>query len=173
MSSATRRGAGLRAILAVGPGRVIGRADGSLPWRIRADLTHFADVTAGHCLIVGRTTFDGLPALPGRRLVVVTHRPSEVHVDGERVIEAAATPELALAVAAGVDSAPILAGGASLYAALWSRVRCVWWTTVDRPVPARPDDVLLPDGVSTRGFRVTETRALTDGVLATRWEREA
>ena len=51
---------------------VIGR-DGTLPWRISADLKRFKQLTMGSVMIMGRRTFDSLPGLlPGRRHVVLT-----------------------------------------------------------------------------------------------------
>ncbi len=51
---------------------VIGR-DGTLPWRIPADLKRFKAITMGSAMIMGRRTFDSLPGiLPGRRHVVLT-----------------------------------------------------------------------------------------------------
>ena len=51
---------------------VIGR-DGTLPWRISADLKRFKRLTMGSVMIMGRRTFDSLPGLlPGRRHVVLT-----------------------------------------------------------------------------------------------------
>lgn len=50
----------------------IGR-DGTLPWRISADLKRFKQLTMGSVMIMGRRTFDSLPGLlPGRRHVVLT-----------------------------------------------------------------------------------------------------
>ena len=51
---------------------VIGR-DGTLPWRISADLKRFKRLTMGSAMVMGRRTFDSLPGLlPGRRHVVLT-----------------------------------------------------------------------------------------------------
>jgi dihydrofolate reductase len=51
---------------------VIGR-DGTLPWRIPADLRHFKRLTMGTVMVMGRKTFAGLPGLlPGRRHIVLT-----------------------------------------------------------------------------------------------------
>lgn len=51
---------------------VIGR-DGTLPWRISADLRRFKQMTMGTVMVMGRKTFDSLPGvLPGRRHVVIT-----------------------------------------------------------------------------------------------------
>jgi dihydrofolate reductase len=51
---------------------VIGR-DGTLPWRISADLKRFKQLTMGSVMVMGRRTFDSLPGLlPGRRHIVLT-----------------------------------------------------------------------------------------------------
>ena len=51
---------------------VIGR-DGTLPWRISADLKRFKRLTMGNAMIMGRRTFDSLPGLlPGRKHIVLT-----------------------------------------------------------------------------------------------------
>jgi dihydrofolate reductase len=68
-------------IVARGRNGVIG-SEGRIPWRQKADMRHFRNATLGSCLVVGRTTFDGLPsAMPGRTLVVVTSRPLPEGVD--------------------------------------------------------------------------------------------
>lgn len=54
---------------------VIGR-DGTLPWHLPEDLAQFKRLTTGATVVMGRTTWDSLPAsvrpLPGRRNVVLT-----------------------------------------------------------------------------------------------------
>ena len=63
---------------------VIGR-DGTLPWRISADLKRFKRLTMGSVMIMGRRTFDSLPGLlPGRRHIVLT-RDREWSADGAEV----------------------------------------------------------------------------------------
>jgi dihydrofolate reductase len=47
--------------------------NGVIPWpRIGGDLAHFARLTAGATVVVGRLTHETMPPLPGRRVVVVT-----------------------------------------------------------------------------------------------------
>lgn len=57
---------------------VIGRG-GDIPWRVPEDLGHFKGVTLGHTVVMGRRTWDSLPAaarpLPGRRNVVLSRQP--------------------------------------------------------------------------------------------------
>lgn len=53
----------------------IGR-DGTMPWHLPEDLTHFKEVTLGSPVIMGRRTWESLPErfrpLPGRTNIVVT-----------------------------------------------------------------------------------------------------
>src|ERR1044071_3492176 len=62
----------LSLIVAMDRARVIGR-DGTLPWKLSADLKRFKELTMGHRLIMGRKTFESLPKLlPGRTSIVVS-----------------------------------------------------------------------------------------------------
>ena len=64
-------------IAAMARGRVIGHqvnGVGALPWHLPEDLAHFRAVTRGHAVVMGRKTWDSLPArfrpLPDRKSVV-------------------------------------------------------------------------------------------------------
>ncbi|MDK2760357.1 MAG: dihydrofolate reductase [Sphingopyxis sp.] len=62
-------------ILARASNGVIG-ARGKMPWHIPADLRRFKQLTMGRPMIMGRRTFDSLPAvLEGRRHIVLTRDP--------------------------------------------------------------------------------------------------
>ena len=104
----------LTLIAAVASNGVIG-IDNRLPWRLPADLKHFKALTMGHAVIMGRKTWESLPAnfrpLPGRRNIVVT-RDGGYSASGATV--AASLP--AAISAAGNDEAFVI-GGAELYAA--------------------------------------------------------
>jgi len=56
---------------------IIGRA-GGIPWQLPEDLIHFKALTLGHTVVMGRRTWESLPAkfrpLPGRRNVVLTQQ---------------------------------------------------------------------------------------------------
>lgn len=47
----------------------------SLPWHLSSDLKRFKEITMGHHLVMGRKTYEtiGKP-LPGRQMIVITHR---------------------------------------------------------------------------------------------------
>ena len=78
----------LSLVVAVSKNLCIGK-DNQLPWHIPEDLRHFKDLTIGKTVVMGRKTWESLPArfrpLPGRTNVVVTHQqdyqvPEGVHV---------------------------------------------------------------------------------------------
>ena len=88
---------------------VIGR-DGTLPWRISADLKRFKRLTMGSVMIMGRRTFDSLPGLlPGRRHIVLT-RDREWSAAGAEV---AYSVEEAFALAG--DEPVSVIGGAEIF----------------------------------------------------------
>lgn len=63
-------------IVAKANNNVIGTKN-DLPWYLPADLRHFKEVTMGHTVVMGRTTFESIVArigkpLPNRQNVVIT-----------------------------------------------------------------------------------------------------
>ena len=85
-----------------------------LPWRLPEDQQHFRRVTLGCPVIMGRKTWDSLPArfkpLPGRRNIVIT-RNAQWQAEGA---ERASSLDVALALAADAGKAFVV-GGAELY----------------------------------------------------------
>ncbi len=73
-----------------GKNRVIG-ANGILPWNIKEDLARFKSITMGHCCVVGFTTFEKLPILKGRHLIVLSknHRISTEYATSASSVEEA------------------------------------------------------------------------------------
>jgi dihydrofolate reductase len=67
---------------------VIGRK-GAIPWRLPEDLARFKQLTMGHTVVMGRRTWESLPAkvrpLPGRRNVVLT-RQADYMANGAEVM---------------------------------------------------------------------------------------
>ena len=50
----------------------IGR-DNRIPWHLSADLRRFKQITMGHCIIMGRRTYESIGrSLPGRTSIVIT-----------------------------------------------------------------------------------------------------
>ena len=97
-------------IIARAANGVIG-AKGKMPWHLPADLRRFKQLTMGRPMIMGRKTFDSLPAiLEGRRHIVLTRDPDWQEEGAEPV----ASVEEALRLA----NAPhvMVIGGAEIYA---------------------------------------------------------
>lgn len=95
-------------------GGVIGR-DNTIPWRLPEDMAHFKARTFGHPVIMGRRTWDSIPAkfrpLPGRRNIVVSRDPSWQADGAERA------PGLTEALALCSQSNEVwVVGGAQIYA---------------------------------------------------------
>lgn len=59
-------------VVAASENDVIG-ADGGIPWRLPDDQQHFKRLTLGHCMVMGRGTYDSIGRpLPGRTTIVVS-----------------------------------------------------------------------------------------------------
>ena len=99
-------------VVAMGSNGVIG-IDGGLPWRLPDDLAHFKQLTMGHPMIMGRTTFESIGRpLPGRTTIVLTRDPGWSS-DGVRV---ASSLDAALQQARQIDDEVFVVGGAQVYA---------------------------------------------------------
>ena len=111
----------------------IGRG-GALPWRLPEDMAHFKRVTLGCPVIMGRRTWESLPArfrpLPGRQNIVLTHS-ADWAADGA---QCAASLDEALRLAASAPRAWGI-GGAQLYAAAIERADELWVTEIALDVP--------------------------------------
>lgn len=75
-------------VAAVARNGVIGRG-GKLPWRLRADLKRFRELTLGHTVITGRKTHEAILArlghpLPNRRTIILTRFP-EFRAEGVEI----------------------------------------------------------------------------------------
>ena len=102
---------------------------GALPWRLSEDLAHFKRTTLGHCIVMGRKTWDSLGRpLPGRRNIVIT-RDADWQAPGA---ERAADLEDALAHCPPEQDAFIIGGGEIYVQALArGRVDSILLTEID------------------------------------------
>ena len=122
-------------IAAVARHGVIG--DGQhMPWHLPEDLAHFRRSTQGHPVLMGRRTWDSLPArfrpLPGRRNLVATRNP-QWQADGA---EAVASLDEALARVAGAPRLFVIGGG-QLYADALPRADALLLTEIDADFEGR------------------------------------
>ncbi|MCT7371156.1 dihydrofolate reductase [Mycolicibacterium llatzerense] len=116
----------MKLIWAQANSRVIGRGN-DIPWQLPEDMARFKELTLGQTVVMGRLTWESLPArfrpLPGRRNIVVSR-------DGGYVADGA---EVVTSLPAEVDGWVI--GGAQLYAlTLPSATQCEV-TEIDVDVP--------------------------------------
>jgi len=99
-------------IVAASDNGVIGKED-SLPWKQRADMQRFKSTTMGHPVIMGRKTYESIPAdLEGRYQIVLT-RDAEYFVNGETAV--AHSPQEALDIALDIDNTVFVIGGEEVY----------------------------------------------------------
>jgi len=119
---------------------VIGR-DGDIPWRVPEDLARFKQVTTGHTVIMGRRTWQSLPAavrpLPGRRNVVIS-RQADFEAKGAEVV---GSLEAALCY---TDTETWVIGGEQIYLlALPHATRCEI-TEIEIDLRRDDDDAVAP-----------------------------
>ena len=117
---------------------VIG-CDNGIPWRLPEDQARFKDLTVGHTVVMGRLTWESLPAtvrpLPGRKNVVLT-RQAEYMAEGAHVVS---TLQDAL-----TDDLTWVIGGEQVYAlALPLATRCEV-TEVEINLPHQDADAVAP-----------------------------
>ena len=129
------------AIVARSANGVIG-LDGGLPWRCKGDLQFFKRTTMDRKIVVGRTTFEGLPPLKGRDIFVLTRNPD-------------ANFEGAIAVFNPVDvpSDAMVCGGAAIYDLMIPQCDQLLVTTVKKEVEG---DTFF-NGQWLAGFQPMET----------------
>ena len=116
---------------------VIGR-DGTIPWHLPEDLARFKTLTMGHAVVMGRRTWDSLPArfrpLPGRRNVVLT-RNRGFDAPGAEVVGS---------IDDAIDDQTWVIGGSEIYhLALPAATRCEV-TEVEIDLRLEDDDALAP-----------------------------
>jgi dihydrofolate reductase len=121
---------------------IIGRG-GDIPWDVPEDLSRFKEVTVGHPVIMGRRTWESLPAkvrpLPGRRNVVLS-RDTGFVADGARVV---GSIEAALALGDGEPQAWVIGGEQIYLLGLPYATRCEV-TEIEIDLRRDDDDALAP-----------------------------
>jgi dihydrofolate reductase len=129
---------GLGLIWAQSTSGVIGR-DGGIPWQLPEDLARFKEVTKGRTVVMGRRTWDSLPAkvrpLPGRRNIVVTRQTNFV-AEGATVV---GSLDDAL-----TDPDTWVIGGEQIYALALPRADRCDVTEVDVDIPRDDGDAIAP-----------------------------
>ncbi len=121
---------------------VIGRG-GDIPWRVPEDLARFKQVTMGHTVVMGRRTWESLPApvrpLPGRRNVVLS-RQTDYKAGGAEVL---GSLEQALTIFEAEPETWVIGGEQIYLLALPLATRCEV-TEVDIDLPRDDGDAVAP-----------------------------
>jgi dihydrofolate reductase len=149
-------------IAAVARNGVIGRA-GALPWRLPDDMKQFKARTIDHAVIMGRKTWESLPApLARRRNIVITRQPGYA-AEGAIVVGS-----MAEALREAGDEAWVI-GGAEIYAAALEHADTLVITHVDADVEG---DAYFPQidwtswrAVSEEAHAIDERHALPSLVV--------
>lgn len=125
------------AVVAVSRNGVMGR-DGGLPWSCPEDLRFFRHVTTDKVIIMGRRTYESLPApLKDRRVIVLSRDPSK-----------GITMDDLLRTEVPLDNRYVFAGGAQVYNEAFKRnlIGRVIMTTLNVEVKGGDTFFKLPDG---------------------------
>jgi dihydrofolate reductase len=131
----------LSIVAAMSENRVIGRGP-EIPWRVRDDQKAVRELTRGHCLVMGRKTWDTIRRpLPGRTSIVLTR---DLRFDpGHPDVLVAHDFDAALAMAhARGDDEVFAFGGEAIYALALGRADTLHLTTVHVEVEG---DAFFPD----------------------------
>lgn len=142
-------------IVAMAKNRVIG-CDGWLPWHLPQDLARFKQLTLGHHLLMGRTTWESIgKPLPGRTSLVLSRDPA-FQAQGAEVFCGMADA-MAAARARG-ESELFVCGGEEVYRQAMPLCQRIHLTELEREVEG---DRFFPQ-ISDAEFRSLETREYTD-----------
>lgn len=156
----------IQAVVAYNDNFVIGDKQGKIPWQIAEEMAHFKETTMGHVVIMGRKTWESIPArfrpLRGRTNIVLTRTPAA------HLFEAHTATSLPSAIALGRELQPdreiFVIGGEEVYR------RAIEEGLIERVVASKVHGYLdaeagafFPD-LKIRGWRerVLETHPLFD-----------
>lgn len=146
-------------IAAVASNRAIGK-DNQLLWQLPEDMRYFRETTRGKTVIMGRRTWESLPArfrpLPERRNIVVT-RDRDYVAAGATV-----THSLPAAIAAAGDEAFVI-GGAELYRQALPLAQRLYLTEVAQ---AFEGDVFFPEIQTADWQEISRTEQCSAAGLA-------
>ena len=144
------------------PGNVIGYKN-KVPWHLKTDLTRFRQLTTGHAVIMGRSTYEfiGRP-LPNRTNIVISNRvvPTNaynINIINETILYWTNTKEDALFIADLISilrkaGDVFIIGGQTMYSLYGDIVNKVYLTQVFADVPG---DVFFERDFSTPEWKYT------------------
>ena len=176
-------------IVAMDPTRIIGVGN-ELPWRIPEDTAHFKAMTLGKAVIMGRKTWESIPAkhqpLPDRKNIILTRQPSWLPhgYDTTRNAPLAVVHSVEDALIAAMRLEPWIIGGAAVYEASLPYITDLHISLVERQIPVLMlqdlpfevrDVIRFPmcPVKSVAQWRMVATRPLAQGVTYNHFVRRA
>lgn len=115
-------------IVAAARNGVIGLG-GEIPWKLPDDQRFFRQQTTGHCIVIGRKTFDSIgKALPGRKNLVLSRTPHAPVADVEFFLDLASAIDWA--GEQGMTEC-FIAGGEAIYREALAVADSIYMTRVD------------------------------------------
>lgn len=148
----------LSLIAAISDNNVIGRGT-QIPWKLRDEQRAVKAITLGHCLIMGRRTWESIGRpLPGRTSIVVTRQDGYETGHPEAIVVASLDAALEAAERSGDDEAFVF-GGVALYAEALPRADRLYLTRVHAEIDG---DVFFPAFDETAWRVAHETRHAAD-----------
>jgi dihydrofolate reductase len=151
----------LSMVVAMAKGTGVIGLDGDMPWKLSADLRRFKEITTGGMVVMGRKTWESIPAkfrpLPDRRNVVLS-RDLEYRAEGAEVFAEFST----VMQIPSFGEEWFVIGGESIYRAAMPYVQRLYvtWVDYDGPGDARFPTQDLDLFVRDRDF--PEVRVETD-----------
>ena len=114
-------------IAAIGANHELGK-NNNLVWHLPNDFKRFKTLTSGHCIIMGRKTFESFPKLlPNRKHIVITRNP-DYQVPEEVIV--VQTMDEALAHCQN-DPQPFIIGGGEIYRLGMEYAECLELTHIE------------------------------------------
>lgn len=101
----------LTLIAAAAENNALGK-DNDLVWNLPVDFNRFKKLTSGHCIIMGRKTFESLPGLLPKRTHIIITRQKDYQADNCIVTSSL---EEAIKIAYKKDENPFIIGGGEIY----------------------------------------------------------
>jgi dihydrofolate reductase len=153
----------LSLIVAVAENGAIGK-NNDLLWHISADLKRFKALTTGHCIIMGRKTYESFPKrpLPNRRNIVITHGDGS-GLEGCEVVHSI---QEALEQCES-DEQPFIIGGATVYRQFLPFVARIYLTRVFATFEA---DTFFPPIDTEEFHEVSASEIFTDEKSGLRYQ---
>lgn len=151
----------IKGIIAIDQDFGIGMNDGSIPWKIKADMKHFKSATNGKMVVMGRKTWESIPdkfrPLPNRVNVILSRILDRC--DHESIMFANCYSK-ALEIITDSNEECFIMGGKEIYM-LFADVIDVWVVTLIKG--SHNCEVSMPDnflkGYSLSSFEVIDPEA--------------